>query len=253
MPKYELRVGGHIDVINKDELWTALSDQAKMLIAESQGVKHIDFVATATIAGGSVTIPSATPGNVGQLQIPILGPEDGFYWSLQRVTVDGLTKYNAAQTVNSPAVPASTVAVQNPYAFPVNVVISGGVGLSAVVVNGVTVGTGDGTYIVPAAGTISVTYSTTAPTWVWSAAPGTNLPTYNTDYLVVYKNFASGSNRLFSLSAAEEWEFPGSHAGMLKPGDVLIVTGSGLTSTGTLTLSGEALSVPAEMVYKLVR
>jgi hypothetical protein len=251
MPKYELRVGGHIDVVNKDELWTALSDQAKMLIAESQGVKHIDFTATATIVGGSVTIPSATPGNVGQLQIPFLGPEDGFYWSLQRVTVDGLTKYNAAQTVNTPAVPASTVAQQNGYSFPVNVTISGGT-LTAVVVNGVTVGTTDGTYIVPAAGTISVTYSV-APTWAWAAAPGTNLPTYNTDYLVVYKNFAAGYNRLFSLSAAEEWEFPGSHAGMLKPGDVLIVTGSGLTSTGTLTLSGEALSVPAEMVYKLVR
>lgn len=71
---------------------------------------------------------------------------------------------------SQPAVPASTVSQQNVNPYPVYVVISGGSGLTAVTVNGLTVGTGDGTYIVPAAGTISVTYSVTAPTWVWSNA-----------------------------------------------------------------------------------
>lgn len=73
-----------------------------------------------------------------------------------------------APTVTTPAVPASTVAAQNPNNFPIQVVITGGT-LTAVVVNGVTVGTAAGTYFVPAYGAISVTYSA-APTWTWTAA-----------------------------------------------------------------------------------
>jgi hypothetical protein len=77
----------------------------------------------------------------------------------------------------TPSVPATTVAVQNPNTYPVTVVITGGT-MTAVVVNSVTVGAGAGTYIVPAAGAISMTYSA-APTWAWSSAvspaPGTVL------------------------------------------------------------------------------
>lgn len=65
--------------------------------------------------------------------------------------------------------PLSTVAVQNPNGFPVSVVITGGT-MTTVIVGGVTVGTGAGSYVVPAASTISMTYSV-APTWAWSAAP----------------------------------------------------------------------------------
>jgi hypothetical protein len=68
----------------------------------------------------------------------------------------------------TPAVPATTVAVQNPNAYPVTVVITGGT-MTAVIVNSITVGAGAGTYIVPAAGAISMTFSG-APTWAWSAA-----------------------------------------------------------------------------------
>jgi hypothetical protein len=41
--------------------------------------------------------------------------------------------------------------------------------MTAVIVNGTTVGTGAGTYVVPAGGTISMTY-TVAPAWAWSQA-----------------------------------------------------------------------------------
>lgn len=250
MPRYELRVGGHIDVLDKNEMREIVDEQTKQLIAEAEGIKHIDFYATGTIAAGAVTIPSPNPASVGQLQIPDLGPEDGYIWSLQRVTIDGLPKFTGTQTVNTPAVPASTTPVQNPYPFPVTVVISGGT-VTAVVVNGLTVGTGDGTYIVPSAGSISITYSV-APTWAWSQTTGTQNGIANPDFLIVYKNFVAGGNRLFSINATEEWEFPGSHAGTLKGGDVLIAVGSGLNATGTLTLSGEAIEVPAVKFAKLV-
>jgi hypothetical protein len=74
-------------------------------------------------------------------------------------------------TPSQPAVPASGTAVQNPNATPVQVVISGGTATQTFV-NGVLVGGGDGTYIVPGYGSISVTYSV-APTWVWSNLTGT--------------------------------------------------------------------------------
>jgi hypothetical protein len=67
-----------------------------------------------------------------------------------------------------PAVPASTVAAQNVNPYPVTVVVTGGTA-TVTSVNGVTVGTGDGTFAVPAYGSIAVTY-TVAPTWAWSYA-----------------------------------------------------------------------------------
>jgi hypothetical protein len=84
-----------------------------------------------------------------------------------------------APAVAQPAVPASAAAAQNVNAFPVQVVITGGTA-TVTSVNGVTVGTGDGTYTVPAYGSISVTYSV-APTWVWSAAGASgDTATWNT-------------------------------------------------------------------------
>lgn len=66
----------------------------------------------------------------------------------------------------TPAVPASTTPVTNTSPLPATVVISAGT-LTNVSVNGVTVGSGDGTYTVPSGGTISITY-TVAPTWTWT-------------------------------------------------------------------------------------
>jgi hypothetical protein len=66
-----------------------------------------------------------------------------------------------------PSVPATTVAITSPYPYLTCVTIAAGT-LTAVVVNGVTVGTTAGTYAVPANGSISITY-TAAPTWTWFA------------------------------------------------------------------------------------
>jgi hypothetical protein len=66
----------------------------------------------------------------------------------------------------TPAVPASGTPVTNTSAMPAQVVISGGT-MTNVSVNGVTVGTGAGTYTVPAGQAITLTY-TAAPTWTWA-------------------------------------------------------------------------------------
>jgi len=77
----------------------------------------------------------------------------------------------AAATVASPAVPLTTVPVTNSTGAVVAVTISGGT-LTFVFVSGAQAGTTAGTYLVPAGGTISVTYSA-APTWAW-ALPATS-------------------------------------------------------------------------------
>lgn len=75
---------------------------------------------------------------------------------------------NGSAAVSTPSVPLSTVAQSNPNPFTAKVVITGGT-MTNVSVNGATVGTGAGTYLVPAFGTITMTYSV-APTWAWSNA-----------------------------------------------------------------------------------
>lgn len=68
---------------------------------------------------------------------------------------------------STPAVPASTVSATNTNAYPVSVAVSGGT-VTVVAVNGTTQFTATGvTVVVPAGGTIAITYSA-APTWVWT-------------------------------------------------------------------------------------
>jgi hypothetical protein len=66
----------------------------------------------------------------------------------------------------TPAVPASGTPATNTSPVAATVVVSGGT-VSNVVVNGVSVGTGDGTYTVPSGQSITLTYSA-APTWTWT-------------------------------------------------------------------------------------
>ncbi len=67
--------------------------------------------------------------------------------------------------VSTPTFPGTGVPVVSTFAYPVRVTITGGT-LSNVVVNGVSVGTTAGTYLLPAFGTITITF-TVAPTWIW--------------------------------------------------------------------------------------
>ena len=69
---------------------------------------------------------------------------------------------------------ASTNVVFSPYGNPTTVSILGGT-VTAVYVNGIIVGQGDGVYYIPPGGYISVAFSV-APTWLWTnATPGTGV------------------------------------------------------------------------------
>lgn len=67
--------------------------------------------------------------------------------------------------VSTPGVPLTTVPLVSTVNQPVQVTITGGT-MTNVTINGSTVGTGAGTYTLPALGTIVMTY-TVAPTWNW--------------------------------------------------------------------------------------
>jgi hypothetical protein len=81
--------------------------------------------------------------------------------------------------ITTPAVPATTVTATNGNAVGVWVTLpSSDSTVTAVKVNGATVGTGPGTYWVPAGQTIALTYASGSPTWTWyapvSVDPGTH-------------------------------------------------------------------------------
>jgi hypothetical protein len=80
-------------------------------------------------------------------------------------------------TVTTPAVPATTVKQANTTGVDVMVyVTSGGAAVTAITVNATATGLNLGTattssasVYLPAGATISLTYASTAPTWVWLA------------------------------------------------------------------------------------
>jgi hypothetical protein len=99
--------------------------------------------------------------NLGALPVTVGGPSVSF----------GHGFLLPPGTPATPSVPATGVAAQNASASVMQAVVSAnGATITAVVVNGVTVGTAAGTYYVPAYGTISIAYTGGPPTWVWSVS-----------------------------------------------------------------------------------
>ena len=105
-----------------------------------------------------------------------------------------------------PAVPASTVALVNPFGVTASVALTGGTS-TFIFVNGVQVGTTTPANVqVPPGGTISVTYSV-APTWAWAlpqtsgavSAGGTGLPVASGGTV-----FTAGQNLIIDTGTAAE-------------------------------------------------
>lgn len=129
-----------------------------------------------------------TRGTDGSLTEKITASSDGFAldWGKLITGAGSSIRVDTAATNGTgvddgagfatPAVPSSTTPVTNTSQLPATVIISGGT-LTNVAVNGVTVGSGDGTYTVPAGGTIAITYSV-APTWTWTLATSFGLQAY---------------------------------------------------------------------------
>lgn len=180
------------------------------------------------------------------------GPDLGFIWEVQRVTVASSSLFDQADygvyigsdatygpqhlidlgdtfvtpPVVTPAVPATTVAAQNPNNFPVQVTVIGGI-VTVVTVNGVQVLAGDGVAYVPAYGTIVLTYSS-APTWSWA-------------------NVGAIAGR----NVNNAW-FPSKHSAWVFGGEQVYTQVFNSIAANTYMMSGVALEVPAEMQGKIM-
>jgi len=160
---FDPRPGGIIDRFQKEKARKQARDEENR--HEDEPINDAAYTAVKVaqeapevVATNLVTIPSL---GIGQLL-----PSSPYRYRafLMLPTPAGIV--NALSLISTPAVPASTINAVNYTNQPYNVTITGGT-LTAVTVNGQTVGTTAGTYIVPAGGTIAVTYSV-APTWTWA-------------------------------------------------------------------------------------
>lgn len=244
-----------IDVLTRDEMEQVLHKEMDAAVRERDRGKEIQRIPVSPITATATTQNLFT----GNDQTP-WGPEQGDIWMPRRVNVkstlltdnaryivyrgsspsdvanaynsrtllDGFIAPVSAPVPSQPAVPASTVAQQNTNAYPVTVVISGGTATSTSV-NGIVVGAGDGTFVVPPYGSISVTYSV-APTWVWSNA-----------------NTASPLGQNVNVS-----EYFSSRAVFLQPGEQLYAQVFNATIGVQYTFDAECIRCPAEMKGKLL-
>lgn len=178
--------------------YNAACDFGRLLIAGPNGTV-VPYTPPDIGLGGTIPNPAVPASGVTQtntyndtVQVVITGG------TLTQVLVDGVQVGTAAGTytvpsggtiaivytvapswtwtlvpsgIAAPGVPASTVGVQNTTGYNLQVVITGGT-MTAVIIGGVTVGAGAGTYQLPAGATISMTYSV-APTWTWQAQVST--------------------------------------------------------------------------------
>jgi parallel beta-helix repeat protein len=87
--------------------------------------------------------------------------------------VIGNSGYNPVYAPSGPSVPATTVAFANTFGYACLVRVTGGASVTDVYVNGILMFHQTGAaiernFIVPAGGTITLTYTSTAPTWTWT-------------------------------------------------------------------------------------
>ena len=103
-------------------------------------MKDCRFAGAAAFGGGSGGYPVLARGNLGYNPIGVVGP---------------------------PGIPSSTTALPNPYGADCAVFVTGGT-VTAVSIGGNTTGLTSGSFRVPAAQSITLTYSG-PPTWTWFA------------------------------------------------------------------------------------
>lgn len=104
--KVQLSAGATVDLLNKDELGHELKplhEAAAWAREVARGVKHIDMP---ILTGPVVTAGFVLGGRENAAGPPICGPNPGFYWRIERVTITGFiaaetavcTLYKTSQT-----------------------------------------------------------------------------------------------------------------------------------------------------------
>lgn len=124
--------------------------------------------------------------------------------SLRQGEIDFTTFFDPPTAVSSPSVPSSGSPQVSTYNDPVLVTVIGGTG-TQVAINGANQGSFDGTYLLPALGSITLTYSA-APTWSWvkiGAAHDILSTLPRTDEIVTWFRGAAIGNPASSVNAKQ--------------------------------------------------
>jgi hypothetical protein len=86
--RVNLQLGAELDVLTKDEARAALDGALANWQAEfARGRRYRRFSAQAAVVGGAITIGPGVDGDG-------LGPDEGFVWSVKRLTVSGFSAAN---------------------------------------------------------------------------------------------------------------------------------------------------------------
>lgn len=160
MAKVKLELNAVLDLLNRDELAAELAKAGQWQRETAQGLRHLDLPRLkGTPSGGNLTLDGGqTEGQA------YCGPQQGFYWKVERVSVDGLAAGDQVK--------------------------------------------------------------------LWKGGPNTRF--------VAWIAFQPGV-----------WQ-PSGPALVLKADDFLSITGSGLAATGQITVTGECVSVPGPLMWKLL-
>jgi len=248
-----------IDVLTRLELEDVMTKQFSSVTREQ--LRGIDSARlppiTAQGTGGTIQLGS-TGSSDG-----VAGPEQGDVWLLRRANVvgsdfttdmgryilfrgstpsdvnggytnrqllDGMTSYGAPGFgAVTPVIGASGSSYQNISGGPVYFSIVGGVDV-VVGVNGVTITPTLGLYVVPAYGSVTLTYGT-APAWTWTNVAGSV--------------FGLGQQVGVGYNAPNK-------GGLFQPGEQLYAQVFNSVAGQTYLLSAEFIRCPAEMKGKLL-
>lgn len=245
--------GNPLDLLTKDELAAAMATNVDDVVrAELRGIKNI------RITKASIGTTDGS-GNLAEAVIADATPEQGYVWSIRRISsgVGGTVYVNGTPTIpiNQITLAASGVAAYNNNSIGVNQTISGGT-VSAIAINGTATGLTSGTFFVPAGGTVTVTYTVAPTTFTTAAAPVQQLNTSAIDIFwggpgsasLPARNVASFNPARPNVGKVDfsrgEW--------ILNAGESVVISGTALPANTQVSLEIQALEVPAEMVGKIV-
>lgn len=157
-------------------------------MAKASGLGDNFYIAGYDLSGDIASIDSITApiGSIDSTAIKQLAHSRLF--SQRDAAWSFTTMFESNTGVTSPGIPGSTSPLVSTYNFPVYVTVIGGTG-TQVSINGVNQGSFDGTYLLPALGTIILTYSIIPTSWVWIAQPAEHqglAPQPNTDMVACY-------------------------------------------------------------------
>lgn len=273
--KIKLDVGAELDLLSPGEYKDGLESLNRTWFEEmGRGLKHIRFMTHATVTAGAFAVGAPLQPD-GQL----LGPREGFVWSVDRITVSGLATGDTVRLWRNGNQLHQLIdtLTPNPNA---NGVVGGlwgafGAGLAGAVAIPLTYAyvTGfDVTTAIPAAPPIPsvVTAAIGASFYTYDfiqtanggllqvryPAPGISIGPAgpSTVAIGVAAGGAAGNINVYGSGMrgiSATYRAP-NHGTILHPGETLVVTGGGLTDVGPVYVTGDIIEAPGPMIWKLI-